>query len=208
MVASKLRMLAGMAALSLVFLTNVSQAAFVSAGTLTSGMRSVQYAVYQRDSMSTAPLGISLALNDYVYLYQVLAPSIPPTESLAITAGTPNFSMGVVNGMVFGPNPSNVPSMTNFVAGSTNTSAISGQFGLVGNFNISPAVTSSPASGIMYLISSFGPGTGSLMLSAPLGSGGDPLTLQGPVPVPLPPALALMMLGLPMVGLIRRRLSK
>jgi hypothetical protein len=198
--------LATLVALGVSCLASVCQAGFVTSGTQSASGRSVQYAVWKNDGSSLG-LAISSSLNDFVYLYQVLSPSTPPTNDFTIIAGTPSFTMGVVNGSVFS-------GATTFAAGATQTSTVGGSVGTLASFNISPFVGSGPSSGIMYLVSTFGPGLGSLTLGTPPSLGGT-VTFIGPVPavpesaeaVPLPPALLLMAIGMPLVGLIRRRKS-
>ena len=210
MVAGKLKTLAGMAALSLVFLSNVSEAAWMAGcaapQTVCSSGRALRYGVWQGNANSLG-LGITSTSSDYVYLYQVLSPSNPSTVSFTVTAATPNFVAGVVNNAVFS-------SATTFMVNTTTRSAavseVDGSSVLFNFMQSVTNVTNSPPSGIMFLVSSGAPVLGSLTLGAFRSS--NDVTFQGPVPgvvsAPVPPALALMMLGLPMVGLIRRRLSK
>jgi hypothetical protein len=176
----------------------VSQGTITGIGTLSTS--SFKWAVYDNSANGSAYTanGFNVAAGKFGYFYQFSSLTAPIVSSLSFLVNPADITIGVIDNKVL--DVSGVPTAT--ATASTdmtlyNLTPTSIDFGIV--FPTAPL-----DSAIMVLTSTRGLTLGTINVTGFGGSG----IISAPVPVPVPPAIALMMLGLPMVGLIRRRLSK
>jgi hypothetical protein len=165
----------------------------------------VNYAVFDTEGGTNfsglEPLNLSAGTSGYVYLYQA-------TESGTVGMRTVAFDnvAGVTTGGQLDNYRLNGTSLT--ASGATKNS-LSTDLSLLPDsvtFNFAAGNPNRP-SPVLYFVSENAPGLGDILIGLEV-PGKCFAAGQVPVPIPVPPALALIGLGLPFVGMLKKRMSR
>ena len=200
-------------AMAVCSLTATANAGFVTGGNVTfSGADAagvtldgtLRYRVYQNTTGGAENYrnAIQLEANEYLYGYQFVnnLSGTDPIETFQFPARDVN-DIGVISDRIIGPNANQIDITVGDTVDPNEFELVAGNVAFAG-FEPQP-VNQGQTSSILYATSFSGPGDGTAVFGLPAATA----TAAVPAAVPLPPAVALILTGIPCVGLLRRRFA-
>ena len=185
-------------------LSSQAEASFISSGTsvVPGYSATVTWGVWQGNGTDIPGTSTSVAVGEYIYMYQLSNDSTPGINQMIIGKDQPIYNLGTFEDLTFDFDAdslvdTNVGS-TAFETISPDSSAIFG--GTTSGFFYNDAVG---ITDIMYFYSKKGPGAGVGIV----GFSDGVASFQAAVPVPLPVSALLAVVGLPFAWIIKRRIQ-